>query len=101
MRQSMRAVVLWLLLVACGCSDGDLRGKTVPSADGKTYLVVEDDNGGGCGPIQVDGAVWLTELYKPGPITPGAHQISCGYGDSGITFEVEPGTTFHFDYWGP
>ena len=91
---------VWAVGFASGCAQGELRGKSIPSPDGKTYLVVEDDNGGQCGSIKVDGLVWSTALHKPGPITPGMHEISCG-DDSGIGFKVQPGMTFHFDYWGP
>ena len=89
----------WLVGLA-GCGDGELRGKSVASPDGGTYLIVEDDNGGYCGPIKIDGVVWPAALHEPGPISPGEHQISCG-DESGITFTVKQGTTFHFDYWGP
>ena len=82
---------------AAGCSD-ELRGRSVPSPDGKTYLAVDDDNGGGCGPILVDGREWRFPLHAPGPIEPGLHTIQCG---GTIQFEIKPATTFHFDYWGP
>ena len=49
---------LWLGLVAAvGCASRDLRGRSTPSKDGQTYLVIADDNGGKCGPMRVDGAV--------------------------------------------
>jgi hypothetical protein len=66
------------VLVSAGCEPEHLRGRAEPSADGRTYLVIDDDNGGTCGPMFVD----------------------CGQ-DGSIEFEVPPGTTFHFDYWGP
>ncbi len=51
---------LWLLLLPftialVSCDDSNLRGSVTISGDGKTYLAVVDDNGGGCGPIFVDG----------------------------------------------
>ena len=79
-------------------SGRDLRGKWLASPDGRTYLVVDDDNGGKCGPIKVDGHVWTAALYSPGGITPGVHEISCG---SSAAVEIREGTTFHFNYWGP
>ncbi len=77
-----------------------LRGHSLPSADGRTYLVVDDNNGGECGPILVDGEDWPAKLHEAGLIAPGVHAISCG-DQAGISFEIQPGTTFHFDYWGP
>jgi hypothetical protein len=83
-----------------GCAKRELRGKTVRSADGKTYLVIEHDNGEGCGSIRVDGAEWRHALHSAGEVEPGLHRISCGDSDA-IEFTIEPGATFHFDYWGP
>jgi hypothetical protein len=80
------------------CSNGNLRGREVDSLDGKTYLVIEDDNGGQCGPILIDGQVWEYPINKIGKIKPGIHTIECG---GEIEFEIKEGTTFHFDYWGP
>ena len=90
-----------LLLTATiitGCKERVLRGHVVASADGQTYLVVEDNNGGGCGPIMVDGKKWPHPLHVPGIIRPGSHVIACG---GEIGFEIRKGTIFHFDYWGP
>jgi hypothetical protein len=33
-----------------------LRGTVSPSSDGKTYLAIDDDNGGACGDLIIDGA---------------------------------------------
>ena len=91
---------LWLGLVAAvGCASRDLRGRSTPSKDGQTYLVIADDNGGNCGPMRVDGAVWPHAIGKAGRIAPGTHVIACGDGD--ISFRVDSGQTFRFDYWGP
>jgi len=103
MPRTERCRTLTVLLTAASiisgaCSGGDLRGKAVASPDGKTYLVVDDDNGGRCGPIKVDGQVWNVPLHALGSITPGMHEISCG---SSAEFEIRDGTTFHFNYWGP
>lgn len=82
-------------LIGCG---GHLRGKVSPSPDGKTYLAVVDDNGGGCGPIRVDGEVWPHPIGQAGLIAPGEHRIECG---GEIVFTIPPGVVFQFDYWGP
>lgn len=89
-------------LVACGesCAKGDLRGHVSPSADGGTYLAVEDDNGGGCEQIFIDQQPWPHQLHEPAPVVPGKHTISCENGGS-ISFIVKEGTTFRFDSWGP
>jgi hypothetical protein len=60
--------------------------------------VVDDDNGGGCGPIFVDDREWPHPLHKSGAIQPGIHTIRCG---TEIEFEIAPGVTYHFNYWGP
>ena len=90
-----------LLPISCGWlfnSDGHLRGSTIESSDGRTYLSILDDNGGGCGPIQVDGQVWPHKIGVPGLISPGIHRIECG---GELEFEIPPGVIFSFDYWGP
>lgn len=79
----------------------NLRGSYTPSTDHQTYLVIADDNGGGCDPILIDGAPWNYKKGEVGLIASGAHQIQCGKGDSGIGFEIPAGTVFRFDYWGP
>ena len=91
------AILLTGLVTAVGCQR-DLRGYDEPSRDGKTYLVVDDDNGGECGPILVDGKEWSHPVHSPGLIEPGDHKIECG---GEIAFQIKPNTTFHFDYWGP
>ncbi|MCH9648888.1 MAG: hypothetical protein K0U98_11670 [Deltaproteobacteria bacterium] len=88
-------VLCWWLL---GCGDGTLRGSVEPSADGLTYLAVVDDNGGACGPIKVDGAVWPKPIAQPRQVAPGLHSISCG---AEISFSIPEGVVFEFDYWGP
>ena len=93
---------LFALTLCSACAQRDLRGKSLASPDGRTYLVVADDNGGQCGQITVDSAPWTAPIGKPGEIEPGTHHIDCGEGmGTGIEFEVRQGTTFHFDYWGP
>ena len=101
----MRALVFLLcailLITAFGCAKRELRGKSIRSADGKTYLAVDDNNGGGCGAILVDRQQWPHPLHVAGSIEPGLHQIACGDTNHFIEFAVERGRTFHFDYWGP
>ena len=94
------ALCCLLLAVALmmGCQKRALRGRTEASANGQTYLAVDDDNGGGCGPILVDGKRWPHPIHVPGIISPGPHVIECG---GELEFDVEPGTIRHFDYWGP
>ena len=94
------AVLVCALAVAASCSDRALRGTSEPSTDGGTYLVVDEDNGGQCGQIMVDGQEWPVPLHEPHPVSAGVHVISCG-DSAGTEFTVEEGTTFHFDYWGP
>ena len=88
-----------LNLVACTkSSNRDLRGSTTVSKDAKTYLVIADNNGGGCGPIYVDNKIWDHKLNEQGEISAGPHKIKCG---TEIQFEIPTGKVFTFDYWGP
>ena len=88
-------------VLIAGCDDGHLRGSVSPSSDKDTYLVVADNNGGGCGQIFVDGKAWPHALGVRGLIRPGEHGISCGDPASDIKFTVPAGVVFTFDYWGP
>jgi hypothetical protein len=88
-------------VLGTGCDDGHLRGSVSPSSDKSTYLVVADNNGGGCGQIFVDGKAWPHAIGVRGPIRPGEHGISCGDPASDIKFSVPAGVVFTFDYWGP
>ncbi len=92
--------LLSVVLMASGCKERDLRGKETKSTDGKTYLVVDDDCGS---PVYLDGSRWPHATHVAGEVSPGQHEIACGAGarGSGAWFRVKPGTTFHFDYWGP
>ena len=89
-----------VLVLCLGCGGAELRGKSVPSQDGNTYLSIDDDNGGACGPIKVDGLVWPYPLHIAAPIGDGPHKIQCGEGGA-IEFEIKHAHTFHFNYWGP
>lgn len=69
-------------------------------------MVIEDDNGGQCGSMIVDGKLWPKKIGEPGLIESGIHSIRCGTIEQGIlesdiTFEIKEGTTFYFNYWGP
>jgi len=85
-------------MLLAACDESNLRGKWSKSADGKTYLAVVDDNGGGCGPIIVDGKRWPYKIGVPGPVAPGRHTIECG---GSMAFDIPVGVTFQFNYWGP
>jgi hypothetical protein len=91
------------MLPAClpaTCVDRELRGKSTPSEDGRTYLVIAESPG--CPTFDVDGLPWPHALGERGPVSPGVRSISCS-GESAveIQFEVKQGGTFRFDYWGP
>ena len=60
-----------LFVMAAGCEREHLRGRAEASADGRTYLVIEDDNGGAA-----DACLWTTasgplQINRPHPISPG------------------------------
>lgn len=93
------AIAMTAALISCtACSRRDLRGTISSSKDGKTYLVIADDNGGHCGPMKVDGKIWPHAIGEAGRIEPGDHSIECG-AEMGIN--VPPGVVYTFDYWGP
>jgi len=99
-RAGLVICVVAVVVTSLACSEHELRGKWTRSADGKTYLVIDDDNGGACGSIFVDDVEWPRPLETPRPIAPGGHEIRCG-DSGGIHFEVPAGTTFYFNDWGP
>ena len=87
--------------LCAGCDD-DIRGSSERSRDGQTWLRVADDNGGGCGPILVDGRRWRHAIGEPGRVSPGPHRIACGVSmDDDLVVDVSDGTTSTFDYRGP
>lgn len=92
------ALLIVVAISVAACDDGNLRGSVTKSIDGKTYLVVMDDNGGKCRPIMIDDKIWPYEIGMAGPINPGHHEINCG---GWKNFTIPPGTTFHLDYQGP
>ena len=84
-----------------GCDD-DIRGSSEPSRDGSTALIVDDDNGGRCGSILVDGKRWPHPIGSPGPIAPGRHTIACGMvTPDDLAVDIPAGQIYTFDYWGP
>jgi hypothetical protein len=96
---STRAVCL-LLILTSSCGDRALRGKAVKSPDSQTYLVIKEVAYEECD-LMLDGTPWPSPVGVAGGVEAGVHTIACGPDDSGIGFEVEEGTTFYFDYWGP
>jgi len=86
------------LLVITACGAHDLRGGSSPSRDGRTYLIIADDNGGKCGPLLVDGVVWPYAINSPGEVRPGRHVIACG---TEMPVQVDSAKTYRFTYWGP
>ena len=87
------------LLLPLACSKSELRGQWTRSKDGKTYLVIAESPG--CTTFRVDGKRWPHRLGAPGVVPAGVRKLSCSDGSNEIAFEVKPGTTFRFDYWGP
>ena len=78
------------------CHNHDLRGWWKDSDDGKTYLVIEDTDGGSTdAQFKLDDRSWPYSVGKRGEIEPGCHDLD------GIGFCVRQGTEYHFDYWGP
>jgi hypothetical protein len=94
----LRILICLAAAAFVGCSGRELRGRSTPSADGRTYLIIADDNGGQCGPLLVDGARWPHAVGVAGPVRPGKHTIACG---THVTIGIDSGQTFRFDYWGP
>jgi len=94
--QLFRSFIL-IITLFFHCTEKNLRGKPLPSKDGKTYLIIENDDGGEC-TLFLDGRKWNYPKNKPGLVSPGKHVLKCWID---VTFLIEEGTTFHFDYWGP
>jgi len=98
----MRSLTFVFAICAlAGCTDCDLRGCKTKSKDGRTYLAVTDYDPSACKPLTLDGVAWPHPPGKVAQIEPGGHTISCGSGDSGISFMVPKGVIFEFSYWGP
>lgn len=99
---SALVIAVAFLLVNITSSDADatyeFRGHYKPSTDGKTYLVIEHDNGGGCGSLSVDGNRWPHRIHEAGEVMPGTRTIQCG---GEIDIEIKPGNIYYFNYWGP
>jgi hypothetical protein len=97
---SLYSLVLVATVVGLfACADRELRGTTSPSADGETYLSIVDD-GAICEGLEVDGDPWTHGLDRAARISPGTHEIGCS-GEALLSFEIEEGVVFEFDYWGP
>lgn len=91
------AINVAVLIGLAGCDDSPLRGKIAASPDGKTYLVLADDQNG-CA-ISLDGKSWPVPNGARYSVSPGRHVIACH--DSEIEFDIPEGVVFTFDYWGP
>jgi hypothetical protein len=86
-------------MLVLSCAKEDLRGRSTPSADGHTYLVIAESPG--CASFVVDGKSWPHAMGAPGAVLPGRRELSCSDGSNQVQFEVKRGQTFRFDYWGP
>ena len=96
------AILLALVFLPnLGCAQREFRGKVTPSEDGQTYLLVEAKQPAEGSQVYINGEPWPYNFNQPGPIEPGLHNINCNSPNPFIEFTIEPGTTFHFDYWGP
>jgi hypothetical protein len=87
-------------IIGCekGCEEREFRGRIVRSAEGQTYIIVDDDSAGKCGPMMVDGKEWPYTLHAPELIKPDSHVIMCG---REVKLDIKKGTTFHFDFGPP
>ena len=95
-------IAISVILLITACDDGIFRGYQEPSENGKTYLVFEKDKGGGnIDSIYLDYEKWNFEIGEKALIQPGKHCVSHSSDMCHIEFEVQEGTVFHFDYWGP
>ena len=88
--------IILTIAVLAGCSEVHLSGTLEPSEDGKTYLAIDDNNGGHCESILVDGEVWSHPVKEPAQIEPGVHYIQCG---SKVEVDIPEATLFHFNHW--
>ncbi len=94
MKKLIFVLMIGFLFAFVGCRSGDIRGSSKPSQDGKTYLIVADDNGGTC-PLKLDGKLWTHPKGEAALIVPGHHTLSsCG---SDIGFVVQKGVVYTFD----
>lgn len=96
MKLVFKSMVLLLTISLVSCRP-ELRGEVQKSTDGKTYLVFEL----GCDSLIVNGENWPHNIDEKGEVSAGTCKIQCGNSDSGLSINIEEGTTFYFDYWGP
>ena len=75
----------------------ELRGEVEKSPNGNTYLVFEL----GCDSLHVNGDIWPHNESVKGEVPAGICKIQCGKSDTGLSINIQEGTTFYFDYWGP
>ena len=91
------AVLFWTGFYFYSCRNNDLRGWWKESHDGKTYLVIDDPDGGSVNTaaFTLNGQPWPYAIGERGEIEPGCHYLDK------VGFCVKPGVEYHFDYWGP
>jgi len=93
--------LLSVLILFQGCTSRDLRGWWKSSDDGKTYLVIDPDDGipaGTRNQCTLDNHIWPYQIGERGEVEPGEHELGC---TAKVGFSVHAGTEYHFDYWGP
>lgn len=73
-----------------------LRGNAVASPDGKSYLVLVDNEKLNC---KVDKKVWPYRPGEKGLITSGGHSVECSSDE--VQIDIPAGSIFYLDYWGP
>ena len=106
MTKKWTIVVLAALLLGTSfyfysCRNRNLRGWWRATSDGKTYMVIDDDDrgtGADGNQCYLDGKPWPHKVGERGEIEPGEHEVGC---PANVGFVVQPATEFHLDYWGP
>jgi hypothetical protein len=89
-------LLVYLAFYFYAFQNNDLRGWWKSSNDGKTYLVIDDPDGGApTSRFVLDGRPWPHAFGERGEIVAGCHDLD------EIEFCVKQGVEYHFDYWGP
>ena len=95
-------LTIFIVSLISSCSDGELRGYEEISTDQKTYLVIEEDKGGGSiSEVYIDNKLWEHSVGEKALIEPGTHTIGHSAESCNIRFFIKDKTVFHFNYWGP
>ena len=101
MRAPLAAVLVAALAAACSRPRrGDFRGSSIPSSDGKTYLVVDTTEGARCA-LLLDGKPWLEPSRGRAPVLPGPHTLACPGDGPSMRFVAHEGATYTLETWGP